>query len=265
MDSKDFMEAKDFVGGDGVFSVPQVPGVNGLPRERAHRYSGGNSEHRPLGMEHRPLSMEHRPINSEHRFLNAENRLLRIKSERELSSMDFVKLEPLYGYNKPGDGTTGLFHVPGGVPVVPRRRESLPDEYLSFREHRRAEFEVPLNLTDRNDYRRTNSGPEPRGSFKEELCESDSAVRTGVYSPEGPATEGFSPGGQEERGPEGGGSSRTVIGTKLILLASFMNMKMHFNFGWYCPSFSISITAAWSNRLNNLYRCTRRIMDKICI
>ena len=233
--SKDSPETKDFPGRgeDDVFSVPQVPGLNGLPRERVHRHSGGgHSDFR------QPPSA-------------GDHRLIRIKSERELTALDFVKMEPPPSTTIGGGGgrfhggykqdTSGLFQVPSSVVPPPRRRESLPDEFLSFREHRRAEFDLPLNLTssangggDRTDYRRTNSGPagggghsDPPGRFlcKEEKSEplsggSGTQYRHDVYSssagtevPDQMALHDVQGGVQPH---EEGGSSRTVIGTQNV-------------------------------------------------
>ena len=79
---------KDFSLSDGVFSRPFVPGVNGLPRERQHRHSGGTGGQPSL------LDIRQEPAG-----------LLRIKSERELvvtecSSAPAIplKMEPYYTF-----------------------------------------------------------------------------------------------------------------------------------------------------------------------
>lgn len=157
---------------DGVFSRPFLPGVNGLPRERANRFSG-------------------------------ENKPFRVKTERD---QDCVKLEPFNYY----PGVENLLQNSPLAPVVPRRRESLPDEYLSLREQRRVEFgrqnslPLPLNLSGSCSKFEMNPEEENRqnNNIKEEM------VETEILAGEG-GSEGCLPGSGER---VEGGSNRTVIG-----------------------------------------------------
>lgn len=159
-------DLKDYRLTDGVFSRPFVPGTHGLPRERLHRYSG------------------------------EEPRTLRIKTERDMVP-DMVKLEP-YFYPK-GDGA-GVFPPPPSHP--PRRRDSLPADYMSYR---RVEFEstVPLNLAEPTRLDRRYSEPrlqQDGAPLKEEMFETETLAgqdgylaepRAGGFGEPEPRTGGF--------------------------------------------------------------------------
>ena len=83
---------------------------------------------------------------------------------------------PTFLYPPPHEAA--FFHQPpsvatvGGLVVPPRRRDSLPDHYLSYRENRQVEFDsaagaLPLNLTDRRrNY--SDGGEHPAEAVKEE-------------------------------------------------------------------------------------------------
>ena len=164
---------------DGVFSRPYLPGVNGLPRERANRFSG-------------------------------ENKPARVKTERD---QDCVKLEPFNYYS----GVETLLHSSPLAPIVTRRRESLPDEYLSLREQRRVEFgrqnSLPLPLNLSGPYQRFQMEEEQENrqnnnmTIKEEMADSDTLTGEAGLEVDVLRVEND---GLRERGERG--TNRTVIG-----------------------------------------------------
>ena len=172
---------------DGVFSRPYLPDITRLPRERLNRQMSGPPDAR-----------------------------IRIKSERDLIPAEAVKIEPfLYPSHKLED--PAMFQHPsavGGSPVIPpRRRDSLPDHYLSYRENRREEFDSahPLNLSERK--RNYSDGEGAMEGVKEEGAGYGGAPE-GVVTPMPGGANVFS-----ERSEVN--SSRTVIGNLVVVVVYY--------------------------------------------